>query len=112
MNEHHGKADNTLPFAKPDRDSGRASDGEKPAGEECEAMLDIIKQQPEINISRTVMLHGQIDSGRYRVNAPRVAKRLLDFEGRLQRCQDKGGRRVSSSGRSSGSSTSQDGSSN
>ncbi len=111
MNEYQGRPGKTLPFAKPAGSGKRDGDGDKSAEEEREAMLDIIRQQPEINISRTVLLHRQVDSGRYRVNASRVARRLLDFEDRIQD-QDKGGASSSSNGRSSGSSTSQDGSSN
>lgn len=75
-------------------------------------MLEIIRQQPDINISRTILLHGQVESGRYQVNASRVAVRLLDMENRLQEDQGKGVRNSSSSGRSSTSSTSHNGSSN
>ena len=110
MNKDRGRPGKTLPFAKPARAGKRGGAGDK-AEEEREAMLDIIRQQPEINISRTVLLHRKVDSGRYRVNASRVARRLLDLEDRIQD-HDNGGESSSSNARSSGSSTSQDGSSN
>lgn len=116
MNEDHRRTANTLPFARPARASGRGgasvSSGEEISGE----MLDIVRQEPEMNISKTVLLSRQIDSGRYRVDASRVARRLLEFEDRLpsdqDRDQDNGGRSSSSKGRSPASSTSHNDSSN
>ena len=112
MNEDHRGTGKTLPFARPARATGRGGAGVPSAGEISEELLDIVRQEPEMNISKTVLLSKQIDSGRYRVDASRVARRLLDFERGLQRDQDNGGRSSSSKGRSSASSTSHDDSSN
>lgn len=116
MNEDHRRTANTLPFARPARAAGRGSDSVESSEEISEEMLDIVRQEPEMNISKTVLLSRQIDSGRYRVDASRVARRLFEFEDRLSgdqdRGQDKGGRSSSSRGRSSASSTSHDDSSN
>lgn len=112
MNEDHRSTGNTLPFARPARAPGRGGKGAPFAGEISEELLDIVRQEPEMNISKTVLLGKQVGEGRYRVDASRVASRLLAFEGRLQRDQDKGGRSSSSKGRSSASSTSHDDSSN
>lgn len=116
MNEDHRRTANTLPFARPARAAGRGGDSVESSEEISEEMLDIVRQEPEMNISKTVLLSRQIDSGRYRVDASRVARRLFEFEDRLSgdqdRDQDKGGRSSSSRGRSSASSTSHDDSSN
>ncbi len=112
MNEDHRSTGNTLPFARPARAPGRGGKGAPSAGEIDEEMLDIVRQEPEMNISKTVLLGKQVGEGRYRVDSSRVARRLLEFEGRLQRDQGKGGRSSSSKGRSSASSTSHDDSSN
>ena len=110
MNEDHRRTANTLPFARPARAAGRGGDSVESSEEISEEMLDIVRQEPEMNISRTVLLSRQIDSGRYRVDASRVARRLLEFEDRLPGDQDRGqgngGRSSSSKGRSSASSTS------
>ncbi len=108
MNEDRGNKGDTLPFARPAPDG----EGGKSADEEREAMLDIIRQEPAINISKTVLLHRRIDSGSYQVDAARVAQRLLALENRLQRDQDNGGRNSASDGKSSASSTSRKDSSN
>ncbi len=112
MNEDHGGTADTLPFARPARPLGRGGGSAQSAGETSEEMLDIVRQEPEMNISKTVLLGKQVGEGRYRVDASRVARRLLEFEGRLQCDQNSGGRNSSSKGRSSASSTSHDGSSN
>lgn len=116
MNEDLCGKSNTLPFARPARAPGRGGES-PPSSEKISAeMLDIVKQEPDMNISKTVLMSRKIDSGRYRVNAYRVARRLREFENRLLRDQDRdqdsGGRNSSSNGRSSTSSTSHDGSSN
>ncbi len=111
MNEDQGGTANTLPFARPARASGRGCGSAESAPATSEEMLDIVRQEPEMNISKTVLLGKQVGEGRYRVDASRVAGRLLAFEGRLQRDHDSGGRSSLSKGRSSASSTSQDGSS-
>lgn len=85
MNEDHRSTGNTLPFARPARASGRGGKGLPFAGEIDEEMLDIVGQEPEMNISKTVLLGKQVGEGRYRFDASRVARRLIDFEGRLQR---------------------------
>lgn len=112
MNEDHRDTGNTLPFARPARAPGRGGADAPSAGEINEELLDIIRQEPEMNISKTVLLSKQVASGRYRVDASSVARRLREFERGLQRHQDKGGRSSSSNGRSSALSTSQDGASN
>lgn len=110
MNEDHRRNANTLPFARPARAAGRGGASVNSGEEISEEMLDIVRQEPEMNISKTVLLSKQIDSGRYRVDASRVARRLLEFEDRLpgsqDRDQDNGGRSSSSKGRSSAPSTS------
>ena len=110
MNEDDRRTANTLPFARPARASGRGGGGVNSGAEISEEMLDIVRQEPEMNISKTVLLSKQIDSGRYRVDASRVARRLLEFEDRLLNDQDRdqnnGGRNSSSKGKSSASSTS------
>ena len=110
MNEDHRRTANTLPFARPARAAGRGGADINFGEEISEEMLDIVRQEPEMNISRTVLLSRQIESGRYRVDASRVARRLLEFEDRLPGNQDRGqgsgGRSSSSKGRSSASSTS------
>ena len=112
MNEDHRRTADTLPFARPARAAGRGGDNAKSTAEISEEMLDIVRQEPEMNISKTVLLSKQIGSGRYRVDASRVARRLFEFEDRLSGDQDSGGRSFSSNGRSSASSTSHDDSSN
>lgn len=116
MNEDHRRIANTLPFARPARTSGRGGAGVNSGEEISGEMLDIVRQEPEMNISKTVLLSRQIDSGRYRVDASRVAGRLLEFEDRLSghqdRDQENGGRSSSSKDRSSASSTSHNDSSN
>lgn len=116
MNEDLGNKSNTLPFARPARAAGRDGESARSSERISPEMLDIVRQEPDMNISKTVLMSRKIDSGRYRVNAYRVARRLREFEGRLlsdqDRDQDNGGRNVSSNGRSSTSSTSHDGSSN
>ena len=111
MNEDLDNIGNALPFAKPARTERGGGDGADAMGEEREALLEIVRQQPEINIRRTLLLHGKVGSGRYRVNASRMADKLLDFEGKLQRVQDSGGRNSCSNGKSSTTSTSHKGSS-
>ena len=111
MNEDHGRTGKTLPFARPAHVGRRGGETRELTAEEQDAMLEIIKQQPEVNISQMILLHGRVESGRYQVNASRVAGKMLEFEHRLQQGQDNGGRNSSSSGKSSTSSTSHKGSS-
>ncbi len=98
MNEHFDSRGKTLPFARPLRARSSGDNGaEDTIAEDWEAMLDIIRQQPDVNISKTVQLHSQVRSGRYRVNASRLADRLLQLESRLEGSihgsQDSGGRK-------------------
>ena len=108
MNEDQRRTANTLPFARPARAAGRDGADVNSGEEISEELLEIVRQEPEMNISKTVWLSKQIDSGRYRVDASRVARRLLEFEDRLSggQDQDNGGRSSSSKGRSSAPSTS------
>ena len=98
MNEHFGSRGKTLPFASPLRAGSSGNPGaDDTIAEDWGAMLDIIRQQPEVNISKTVQLHRQVVSGRYPVNASRLADRLLQFESRFEDHfqggdQDSGGR--------------------
>ena len=116
MKEDRRRTADTLPFARPARAAGRSGASFNSGEEISEEMLDIVRQEPEMNISKTVLLSRQISSGRYRVDASRVARRLFEFEDRLSgdqdRDQDKGGRSSSSKGRSFASSTSHNDSSN
>ena len=120
MNQDPGGKSNTLPFALPVARPARGGGDARSSGPISAEMLDIVKQEPDMNISKTVLMSRKIDSGRYRVNAYRVARRLREFENRLlsgqdrgcDRAQDNGGRNLSSNGRSSTSSTSHDGGSN
>ena len=86
MNEDHRSRSRTIPFAKLSRDSrdgGDArADGRK---EDMDAMLELVRQQPDINISKTILLYSQISSGRYRIDSSRLADRILEFENRIQK---------------------------
>jgi len=90
MNEDHQSQGKTLPFARP----GRASrgGGDSPTAEaDWRALREIVGQQPEINISKTVLLHRQVQAGRYPINPSRLADRMLRFERRFQAENDSGG---------------------
>ncbi len=85
MNEDFGSRGKTLPFARPLRAGRGGNPGAEDAmAEDWEAMLDLIRQQPDVNISKTVQLHRQVAAGHYRVNASRLADRLLQFESRFE----------------------------
>ena len=86
MNEDHRSRSRTIPFARPARDSrgggdARAADGRQ---DDWDAMLELVRQQPDINISKTILLYSQVSSGRYRIDSSRLADRILEFEGRLR----------------------------
>ncbi len=87
MTQHSGNSGNTVPFIKPIRNpahGGEAVDGDALACGELPEWREIIRQQPDINISRTVLMHRQLESGRYRIDPSRVARRLLRFEQNLR----------------------------
>ncbi len=85
MNQHFDSRGKTLPFVRPLRPGASGDPGAGDASmEDWEALLDMIRQQPDVNISKIVQLHRQVSSGGYRVNASRLADRLLQFESRLE----------------------------
>ena len=94
MNDNFGKRGNTLPFSRPARASRRGAGAiaAEAAGQDWEDWLDLIRQQPEIDISKTISLCSGVNAGRYQPDAARIAKRMLQFEARLQGDQDSGGR--------------------
>ena len=90
MNENKRSQGKTIPFAKSPRASrrGDGGDGDIAAAvknEDWESILEIIRQQPEIDISKTMRLYSQVSLGRYQVDASRLADRMLQFEKRFQR---------------------------
>ncbi len=90
MNEDQHSRGGTLPFARPPR--ANRGDGDSPAAEaDWPALREIVRQQPEINISKTVLLHRQVQAGRHPVNPSRLADHMLRFERRLQDENDSDG---------------------
>lgn len=90
MNEDHQSRGGTLPFARPKRAS--RDGGDSPiGGADLQALSEIVRQQPEVNISKTILLHRQVQAGRYPVNPSRLADRMLRFERRFQAENDSGG---------------------
>ena len=92
MNENKRSQGKTIPFARSPRasrrgdgDHGAAANGAATTNEDWESILEIIRQQPEIDISKTMRLYSQVSLGRYQVDAPRLAGRMLQFEKRFQR---------------------------
>lgn len=49
------------------------------------ALEQSIKQSPDINATRMVNLHARVSSGEYKIDADRLAQRILDFEAEIDR---------------------------
>ena len=92
MNENKRSQGKTIPFARSPRasrrgdgDIGADAKGAAAINEDWESIQELIRQQPEIDISKTMRLYSQVSLGRYQVDASRLAGRMLQFEKRFQR---------------------------
>jgi len=112
MSNSRGNLESAVLLPKSAGNERRALPNDRADGHEQQELLEIVRQQPHVDISRSISLHRVVQNGRYQIDAFRLAGKLLDFELRLQRDQGSAGRNPSSSGKSAGPSTSQQGSSN